>query len=212
MTAKNYFLYAGCRTHLLRFHGERPYHVRVEIQVVVSLGASEFCSPLNVGAFWFTARDMFNPPIEKNVFESGIAYIYTVLKSFRQVKNYIMLSAPINYFSFKFQWTEIPILATLCAPWKKTLPLWRSRLCRGFFHTACLFTVRRLKWPSFHTDGVLLSYRRSLCQKVNWTHTSDNLTKRLRLTIASLKTIGIYVLSVMQCRCLDRACKLFDCL
>ena len=117
------FLYAGWRTHLLRFHGERPYHVRVEIQVVVSLGASEFCLPLNVGAFWFTARDMFNPPIEKNVFESGIAYIYTVLKSFRQVKNYIMLSAPINYFSFKFQWTAIPILATLCAPWKKTLPL-----------------------------------------------------------------------------------------
>ena len=142
---KNYFLYTGCRTHLLRFHGERPYHVRVESQVVVSLGASEFCLPLNVGAFWFTARDMFNPPIEKNVFESGIAYIYTALKSLRQVKKYIMLSAPINYFSFKFQWTAIPILATLCAPWKKTMPLWRSRLCSGFFHTACLFTVRRLK-------------------------------------------------------------------
>ena len=45
------FLYAGCRTHLLRFHGERPYHVRVEIQVVVSLEASEFCLPLKVGAF-----------------------------------------------------------------------------------------------------------------------------------------------------------------
>ena len=45
------FLYAGCRTHLLRFHGERPYHVRVESQVVVSLGASEFCLPLKVGAF-----------------------------------------------------------------------------------------------------------------------------------------------------------------
>ena len=25
---------------------------------------------------------------------------------------------------FKFQLTEIPILATLCAPWKKKLPLW----------------------------------------------------------------------------------------
>ena len=36
---------------LLRFHGERPYHVRVESQVVVSLGASEFCLPLKVGAF-----------------------------------------------------------------------------------------------------------------------------------------------------------------
>ena len=120
------FLYAGWRTHLLRFHGERPYHVRVESQVVVSLGASEFCLPLKVGAFWFTARDMFNPPIEKNVFESSIAYI--ALKSFWQVKNYIMLSAPISYFSFKFQLTEIPILTTLCAPWKKTLPLWRTRV------------------------------------------------------------------------------------
>ena len=48
---KNYFLYAGWHTHLLRFHGERPYHVRVESQVVVSLGASEFCLPLKVGAF-----------------------------------------------------------------------------------------------------------------------------------------------------------------
>ena len=184
--------------------------MRVESQVVVSLGASEFCLPLKVGAFWFTACDMFNPPIEKNVFESGIAYIYTALKSFRQVKNYIMLSAPISYFSFKFQLTEIPILTTLCAPWKKTLPLWRTTtatlwLCRGFFHTACFFTVRRLKWPSFHTDGVLLLYRRSLCQKVNWTHTSDNLAQRLRLAIAFLKTIGIYVLSLMQCRCL--ACR-----
>ena len=155
-----------------------------------------------------------NPPIEKNVFEPGIAYIYTALKSFRQVKNYIMLSAPINYFSFKFQWTEIPILiSNVMCPLEENVAVVadQSRLCRGFFHTACLFTVRRLKWPSFHTDGVLLSYRRSLCQKVNWTHTSDNLTKRLRLAIACLKTIGIYVLSVMQCRCLDRACKLFDC-
>ena len=42
---------AGWRTHLLRFHGERPYHVRVESQVVVSLGASEFCLPLKVGEF-----------------------------------------------------------------------------------------------------------------------------------------------------------------
>ena len=48
MTAKKLFF---CRTHLLRFHGERPYRVRVEIQVVVSLGASEFCLPLKVGAF-----------------------------------------------------------------------------------------------------------------------------------------------------------------
>ena len=48
---KTIFLYAGCRTHLLRFHGERPYHVRVESQVVVSLGASEFFLPLKVGAF-----------------------------------------------------------------------------------------------------------------------------------------------------------------
>ena len=48
---KNYFLYAGWHTHLLRFHGERPYHVRVESQVVVSLGASEFRLPLKVGAF-----------------------------------------------------------------------------------------------------------------------------------------------------------------
>ena len=71
---------------------------------------------------------MFNPPIKKNVFESGVAYIYIALKSFRQVKNYIMLSEPISYFSFKFQLTEIPILATLCAPWKKTLPLWRTRV------------------------------------------------------------------------------------
>ena len=86
----------------------------------------------------------------------------------------------------------------------------QSRLCRGFFHTACLFTVRRLKWPSFHTDGVLLSYRRSLCQKVNWTHTSDNLAKRLRLAIACLKTIGISGLSVVQCRCLTcRFARLF---
>ena len=45
------FLYAGWRTHLLRFHGERPYHVRVERQVVVSLGASEFRLPLKVGVF-----------------------------------------------------------------------------------------------------------------------------------------------------------------
>ena len=36
-------------------------------------------------------------------------------------------------------------------------------------------------------------------------------TKRLRLAIACLKTTGIYVLSVMQCRCLDHACRLFDC-
>ena len=48
---KTIFLYAGWRTHLLRFHGERPYHVRVESQVVVSLGASEFRLPLKVGAF-----------------------------------------------------------------------------------------------------------------------------------------------------------------
>ena len=48
---KTIFLYAGWRTHLLRFHGERPYHVRVESQVVVSLGASEFFFPLKVGAF-----------------------------------------------------------------------------------------------------------------------------------------------------------------
>ena len=48
---KTIFLYAGWRTHLLRFHGERPYHVRVESQIVVSLGASEFCLPLKVGAF-----------------------------------------------------------------------------------------------------------------------------------------------------------------
>ena len=39
---KTIFLYAGWRTHLLRFHGERPYHARVESQVVVSLEASEF--------------------------------------------------------------------------------------------------------------------------------------------------------------------------
>ena len=52
MTAeKLFFLYAGWRTHLLRFHGERPYHVRVESQVVVSLGASEFRLPLKVGVF-----------------------------------------------------------------------------------------------------------------------------------------------------------------
>ena len=48
---KTIFLYAGWRTHLLRFHGERPYHVRVESQVVVSLGASEIFFPLKVGAF-----------------------------------------------------------------------------------------------------------------------------------------------------------------
>ena len=51
--------------------------------------------------------------------------IYRV-QSFRRVKNYIMLLAPINYLSFRFQSTEIPILATLCTPWKKTLPLWRT--------------------------------------------------------------------------------------
>ena len=48
---KTIFLYAGCRTNLLRFHGERPYHVRVESQVVVSQGASEFFLTLKVGAF-----------------------------------------------------------------------------------------------------------------------------------------------------------------
>ena len=48
------------------------------------------------------------------------------VQSSLQVKNYIMLLAPISYFSFKFQWIEIPILATLCAPWKKTFPLWRT--------------------------------------------------------------------------------------
>ena len=60
------FLYAGWCTHLLRFHGERPYHVRVESQVVVSLGASEFCLPLKACA---TLQS-------KNVFESGIAFMY----------------------------------------------------------------------------------------------------------------------------------------
>ena len=78
---------------------------------------------------------------------SRALHIYIALKSFRQVKNYIMLLAPISYFSFKFQLTEIPILATLYAPLNKTLPLWRTRVgyVGTFFHTACLFTVRRLK-------------------------------------------------------------------
>ena len=29
----------------------------------------------------------------------------------------------------------------------------RSRLCRGSFHTACMFTIRRLKKSSFYTRG-----------------------------------------------------------
>ena len=36
------------------------------------------------------------------------------VQSSLQVENYIMLLAPVSYFSFKFQ----SILATLCAPWK----------------------------------------------------------------------------------------------
>ena len=47
MTAENYFFVR----RLLQLHSERPYHVRVESQVVVSLGASEFCLPLKVGEF-----------------------------------------------------------------------------------------------------------------------------------------------------------------
>ena len=38
------------------------------------------------------------------------------VQSSLQVKNYIMLLASIRYFSFKFQSTEISILATLCTP------------------------------------------------------------------------------------------------
>ena len=33
-----------------------------------------------------------------------------------EVKNYIFLLAPISYFYFRFQSTEIPISATSCAP------------------------------------------------------------------------------------------------
>ena len=67
-------------------------------------------------------------PSNQKTYMSRALHIYIALKSFRQVKNYIMLLAPISYFSFKFQLTEIPILATVCAPWKKTLPLWRTRV------------------------------------------------------------------------------------
>ena len=48
MTAKNYF-FVRRLTH--PFAAVSFYPVRVESQVVVSLGASEFCLPLKVGAF-----------------------------------------------------------------------------------------------------------------------------------------------------------------
>ena len=56
---------------------------------------------------------MFNPPIKKNVFESGVAYIYIALKSFRQVKNYIMLLAiPFSKHHFFQTDNQIAILFT----------------------------------------------------------------------------------------------------
>ena len=140
MTAeKIIFLYAGWCTHLLRFHGERPYHVRVESQVVVSPGAKWILFILESKCILIhDSRHV--QPFNQKTYLSWALHKCRVQSSL-QVKNYIMLLAPISYFSFKFQLTEIPILAMLCAPLNKTLPLWRTRVgyvAAFFIPHACL--------------------------------------------------------------------------
>ena len=147
MTAKNYF-FVRRLTHT--FAAVSFYHVRVESQVVVSLGASEFCLPLKVGAFWFTARDMFNPPIEKNVFESSIAYIYIYIYRAQELLtsqelHYAFSTHKLLFLQVSVDWN--PNINNVMCPLEENVAVVadQSRLCRGFFHTACLFTVRRLK-------------------------------------------------------------------
>ena len=167
MTAKNYFLQAGWHTRLLRFHDERPYHVRVESQVVVSLGAYCILFTLESQCILIRGQRRVQRSNQK-IYLSQAFDIHIAFRSSRRVKNYIMLLAPINYLSFRFQLTEIPILAKLCAPWKKTLPLWRTGVGDVgalLIPKACLQLGGQDNRHSIR--GVILSHRRFLYQKVH---------------------------------------------
>ena len=135
-----------------------------------------------------------------------ILFFYCV-QSFTQVKNDTMLLVPISSFSSRFSVdSNLDISNVMCLLEENVVVVAdRRRLHKSSFHTACSLQLGGQnsrhsiqRGFSYHIEG--LCVRRS-----TKTHTSDNLAKRSRLDIACLKISGIYVLSVMQCRCL--ACR-----
>ena len=97
------------------------HHLRVESQVVVSPGA-QWSLFIRESKCILIHDSRHVQPFNQKTYLSWALHKCRVQSSL-QVKNYIMLLALISYFPFKFQSTEIPILATL---WKKTFPLWRT--------------------------------------------------------------------------------------
>ena len=66
-------------------------------------------------------------------------YIYVYVQSFTQVKNYIMLLAPISSFSFGFSVDSNLDISNVMCPLEENVAVVadQGRLCKGSFHTAC---------------------------------------------------------------------------
>ena len=66
-------------------------------------------------------------------------FIVFIVQSFTQVKNYIMLLAPISSFSFGFSVDSNLDISNVMCPLEESVAdvADQSRLCKGSFHTAC---------------------------------------------------------------------------
>ena len=66
-------------------------------------------------------------------------FIVFSVQSFTQVKNYIMLLAPISSFSFGFSVDSKLDISNVMCPLEENVAVVADqvRLCKGYFHTAC---------------------------------------------------------------------------
>ena len=66
-------------------------------------------------------------------------FIVFIVQSFTQVKNYIMLLAPISSFSFGFSVDSNLDISNVMCPLEENVAVVadQGRLCKGSFHTAC---------------------------------------------------------------------------
>ena len=66
-------------------------------------------------------------------------YIYIYIYHKSQVKNYIMLLAPISSFSFGFSVDSNLDISNVMCPLEENVAVVadQGRLCKGSFHTAC---------------------------------------------------------------------------
>ena len=73
------------------------------------------------------------------IYIDNFFFIVFSVQSFAQVKNYIMLLAPISSFSFGFSVDSNLDISNVMCPLEENVAVVadKGRLCKGSFHTAC---------------------------------------------------------------------------